>query len=183
MSPINKVKPLDRHVDAYRAHLHVYGLKYVALFDIALLTGGRISDILGLRFRDVLRRDGCYKYRESKTGKYKTGILPDTSRDFLKSVKRYYNLRQSDYIVQGRYKDRPLSRVQAYRVLRKAGQDLDIYGIGPHSLRKTYAIALFRDTNGDLRAVAKALNHDNVSTTLIHYLLSHLTTDQFYGLL
>ena len=50
-----------------------------------------------------------------------------------------YNIRKCDYIFNGQKKGKPLSRSQAFRIIKKAANELHMEsGISCHSMRKTF---------------------------------------------
>lgn len=145
--------------------------KYYILWLVGVHTGLRVSDILSIRVRDVKSK---MRVREQKTGKYKVIELSD---DVLKAVKGHINdfdLRRGDYICFSttRRKDKPLSRIQAYKIIKRVSRESGLEEIGTHSMRKTYALNLFKQS-GDIFAVQKALNHKYVSTTLMYLIDKH----------
>ena len=80
-----------------------------------------------------------------------------------------------DYLFMGRQVAhaggrKPISRVRAYQIIRAAASARGLRGrIGTHSLRKTFAAALFEKSGHNLLAVQKSLGHRSVMTTS-HYL-------------
>jgi integrase len=80
-----------------------------------------------------------------------------------------------DYLFMGRQVAhtggrKPISRVRAYQIIRAAASAQGLRGrIGTHSLRKTFAAALFEKSGHNLLAVQKGLGHRSVMTTS-HYL-------------
>ena len=50
-----------------------------------------------------------------------------------------YNIKKCDYIFNGQKKGKPLSRSQAFRIIKKAANELHMEsGISCHSMRKTF---------------------------------------------
>ena len=64
--------------------------------------------------------------------------------------------------------NKPVSREQAYRVLRSAGHKIGLNSIGAQTMRKTYAWNYYKET-GDIYLVADVLGHKDVNTTKKHY--------------
>ena len=113
-----------------------------AMIVLGAHTALRISDLLHLRWDDLYDfQHGRFKKRftltEKKTKKRKTVTLHPKA---IEALKIWFQYRKSDFIFSnGRKKDAPISRIQAWRVIRKACEQLHISGtIACHSLRKTF---------------------------------------------
>ncbi len=62
--------------------------------------------------------------------------------------------------------NRPISRVQAWRILRNACELNQITGnVGTHSMRKTFAQRVYNLLDRDLVKTQRALGHRNVNST------------------
>jgi integrase len=136
--------------------------KYRILWRIGSATGLRVSDILPLLVRDI---KPSFDVKESKTKKIRRitltpAICAEIALYALKTRLEPYN-----YLIPGRGRNRPLNRVQAWRVIKQAAADIGLESIGSHSMRKTYANTLFTLT-GDAVTVQKALNHKYLETTM-----------------
>lgn len=134
----------------------------VILFKIGIYTGLRIEDILRLKVKNI--NGNTLEIQQGKTKKYKRIQLNDDLRKSLKAYIKGKN--EEEYIIKSRNgSNKPLSYTQAYRIIKSAIKKARIKGnYGTHSLRKTYAYALYE--NNDLSIVQGALNHDNQLTTL-----------------
>ena len=60
---------------------------------------------------------------------------------------------------------RPIGKVQAYKVIREAGEDNRVWGLGTHSMRKTFGYHYYKMT-GDIVTLMKILNHCDPAVTL-----------------
>lgn len=115
-----------------------------ALIILGLNTALRISDILNLRVSDVwdFKRNQFKRHIEvieSKTGKQASIYINKEVRQAL-AQSALRQKKEGDYLFTShKYKDMPLSRSQAYRIVKQAA----IYAgmpehISCHSLRKTF---------------------------------------------
>jgi integrase len=141
--------------------------KYTVLWVIGCDTGLRVSDILNIRAN--IPANGCFSVREKKTKKTRQiQLSEETKRLIEKHVKRY-RLEKREYLVFSRdwARNSPLSRSQAYRVLRRTGEEIGIREIGTHGMRKTFAAALYARTK-DIFEVQRTLNHKYVTTTILY---------------
>lgn len=146
--PIRKPSELDRFKNYYL--LEKYHPRNYLLITIGLNSALRISDILSLRWKNVydLKHGHILEHiviKEQKTGKNSQIFINKSIRDALCSYKEYMgnklNLDGDTYLFSGNGHDgsQPLSRTQAWRIIKRAADCCDISGvISPHSLRKTF---------------------------------------------
>ena len=122
---------------------------------LGLNTALRISDLLDLQWQDVYSFE-WEKYREhiclveQKTGK-KSRIY--VNQNIVKALQEYWAslLREKktpspqDYLFSHTNKNEPITRVQAFRIIKKAASYYHISGvICCHSLRKTFGYQAWR---------------------------------------
>lgn len=134
------------------------------LFRLGVMTGLRISDLLKLKVEDVKDKDHI-TIQEDKTEKIKKSRV----NNYLKSVINEYidGLDNQEYLFQSRKgNNKPISRVQAYRVLRTASKQagLNIH-IGTHTLRKTFGYHHYQQYH-DVALLQSILNHSSPKITL-----------------
>ena len=119
------------------------------LLTMGLNTALRISDLLSLQWKQVydLENRSVREHLllvEAKTGKASNIYL---NEKITVQLQKYYQFLASGrsfkisgdaYLFCGKDAD-PISRVQAYRIIRKAAENSGLSGvISPHSLRKTF---------------------------------------------
>lgn len=115
------------------------------LTTMALNTALRISDLLELHYSDVY----CYAehrvadhiiVRENKTGKTNCIYINDELRATVESLANCEDHNSHDWLFAShKYPGTPLSRFQAYRIVREAADAINIgRSVSPHSLRKTF---------------------------------------------
>lgn len=139
--------------------------------EVALATGLRISDVLALE-RRILETDGPIVIKERKTGKERLLEIP---WPLMLRMLQLARDNHSRYIFRHRDDpDRHRTRQAVWADLRRAAKAFRVRRhLSPHSLRKMYAVELYRRT-GDLEAVQRALNHDDPAVTMIYALADHL---------
>ena len=122
-------------------YLHGKDPKYGLIFKFGLNTGLRISDILPIKVRDVINKNGAFHeyfvLKEKKTKKEKKIKLNQALRKKIQSYVASYNLTATDYLFPSK-KGSYIGRIQAYRVLKEAADLVAIENFGTHSLRKTW---------------------------------------------
>ncbi|HIY33928.1 MAG TPA: site-specific integrase [Candidatus Eubacterium faecigallinarum] len=141
---------------------------------LALETGWRIDDILSLKTDELkkcrMKKRHSLTITESKTGKRSTRVLPLHLIDGL--------LEQAGriYVFEGRDDYRKHRTRQAvFADLKRVAKRFNIkINLSPHSLRKNYAVYL-KNSGRTLEEIGAAMNHDNITTTIIYALSDELT--------
>jgi len=146
--PIRNVEDLYHFKEYYRV-ISPNKRNYL-LMVMGLNTALRISDILKLQWGDIYDFDR-QKYKEhlsiieQKTGKQSVILINRNIKEVLKEYKRYLDAQGSavcaeDFLFESSSKKGyPISRVQAFRIVKRAAQACHLDGvISCHSLRKTF---------------------------------------------
>lgn len=144
--------------------------KYGVMFRIGVDTGLRVSDVLGLRVACL--KGKSFRVCEQKTKKCRVIRFSDELRAYLKDYVKRHDLNPLDFLVYRREWDKghSVSRIHAYRVIKRVAGLVGLNSVGTHSMRKTFALNHFR-ANHDLDGLRAELNHKYLTTTL-GYLLS-----------
>lgn len=126
-------------------------------------TGLRISDVLKLKVSDVKDKKFIY-IREKKTGKQN---IIELNPLLIKAYKNYCDDKfQDEYLIKSRNGiNRPLTRVQAYNILKQVGEEFGVENLGTHTMRKTFGYHYYRKTK-DVATLMKMFNHSDPSITL-----------------
>ena len=164
---MNIVQPIrdSKKIAAMKAQLHSIDNKYEFMFNMGINTGLRVSDILALKVSDVIRKDHV-SINEKKTGKTKRFFLNSKMQKEIAKYIKDNNLCETDYLIQSRKgKNRPVGRVQAYRVLNNAADVLGLEEIGTHTMRKTFGYHYYQRTH-DVAMLMDIFNHSAPSITL-----------------
>jgi integrase len=142
--PIRTTEELERFKAYYRT-VCPKPRNYLLII-LGLNTALRISDTLSLQWCDVYHFE-TQQYRthlhlvEQKTGKTTQIYLNRHIYDALDEYRADLGtIRPEQYLFENYYtKGQPISRVQAFRIIKKAAQDCGFEGvISCHSLRKTF---------------------------------------------
>lgn len=139
--PIRDIKILHSFKDYY---LHMKpNMRNYALIIVGLNTALRINDLLHVKW-DAIFREGRMKDHicvvESKTGKENRIFLNKEAKAALKTLYMEEKASRNPYIFCScRSSAEPMSRYQAYRIVRKAAEEVGLTDhISCHSLRKTF---------------------------------------------
>lgn len=132
-------------------------------FTIGITCGLRISDILKLKVVDVKNKTNI-SIIEKKTKKLKRFELhPELQKDIVKFIQ---HMKDDDYLFQSRKGiNRPISRIQSYRILNCASSKVGLQEIGTHTLRKTFGYWHYQ-LYKDVAILQQIFNHSSPSTTL-----------------
>lgn len=167
--PIRKVEEIEA---LKRYFLHDKpNLRNYAMVCLGINTAIRISDLLSLTWGDI------YNFRtnrlrrhitiiESKTGKKTQNALNKNAAQALTLYKSSLpNIKEEDFLFPGRDGKKHLSRCQAYRALKSAGQELHFETeISCHTLRKTFGYHAWK-MGVQPAVLMKIFNHSSFQIT------------------
>jgi len=149
----------------------------------------RISDLLSLKFSDVMYNDYTFKpyidIVEQKTDKDSSNVADDCL--ITKSVQDAIELymcslenkpNMDDYLFRSQ-KGNNLDERSAHKILKKMSRDLKLpYNVGSHTLRKTFSywtLQLNQDDNNAIIMLQEMLKHSDLRSTLLY---SGMTKDK-----
>lgn len=171
--PIRTRRDLEKLKEYYKVEKP--NSRNLLLIIIGINTALRISDILALKWDMVYDFEG-EKYKnyisvtEKKTGKG-TQVYINSSvknalighHEQLKSVGK--SITPDDYIFSHTNKNVPISRVQAFRIIKSAADDCSLSGvISCHSLRKTFGYHAWKQ-GAPLAVIVNIYNHSSYKIT------------------
>ncbi|MDX5813391.1 tyrosine-type recombinase/integrase [Bacillus cereus group sp. BfR-BA-02730] len=137
------------------------------LFLIGINTGLRVSDLLQLKTEQIIKlkrkRRKEFIVREGKTKKER--IVNITS--IFDEIHSYAEGLESEWLFPSRKGDKPISKIQAYRQLQKAGEWAEVESIGTHTMRKTFGYWFYKQTK-DIAMLQDILNHSTPQITLTY---------------
>ncbi len=156
VAPIKDEETLKR----YETELMELDKKYFIMFRLGVGTGLQVQELLKLSVADVRGKDSITVYLGTRRVKRSYRFEPD-----LKAVIEEYTAdkNDSDPLFVG-HKNRAISREQAYRAMKAAGQKLGIGSVGAQTMRKTFAWKYYKNT-GDIAYLTHLLNHASPSVT------------------
>ena len=150
-----------------------------AMWTIGVCLGLRVSDLLSLRFCNLLENDKkTFKKRieiyEKKTGKQNNLLITEAVRDaldkYIKSLNGKFDL--GGYLFASRKTGGKMYEEHGWRILSNAGKALGLpLNIGSHTMRKSFAnIAACVDRSSvDMNSITKVqglLNHSDQRVTM-----------------
>ena len=173
------MSPADAEVTAVQASFYgCFADRDRALFVLGTKSGFRISELLSLRIGDVIqsnrvvdrvtvRRANMKKKLEGRT----VLLHPDAKAALAAWIDRLRTLgymAADDFVFQSRNgANRPIGKVQAWKIIHRTAVTAGLTGkIGTHTLRKTFANAVYEKLGRDLVRTQKALGHRNINSTV-----------------
>ncbi len=155
--------------DAFTLVESPQGDEFIKLRDRAILEtlyggGLRVSELTGLNMEDLNLKEGIIRAK----GKGKKERVVPIGHKAIEALKRYISertgiTRNTSALFINRKGERLTSRT-VHRIVMKYARLMGISGIGPHTLRHTFATHLL-EAGADLRVIQELLGHASLSTT------------------
>lgn len=164
MNTVQPIRDLDT-IHAIQEELKSSNYRNYLMFEIGIYIGIRISDILNIKVKDIKNKD-YLKLREIKTNKEKLMPIPGHLKKEISFYIEDTKLTDNEYLFKSRKnKIKPISRVQAYNILKKVAKKYKLENIGTHTLRKTFGYHFYK-RNHDVALLMRIFNHSDPSITL-----------------
>lgn len=164
---MNTVQPIRdvKKIKTMRTLLKEKGDKYAIMFSLGINSGLRVSDVLTLQVKDVQNKEHII-ITEKKTKKQKRFLLNSQLEKELAQYIKEKDLRSDDYLIPSRKgKNKPITRIQAYRVLNEVGKGIGLEEVGTHTMRKTFGYHHYKKFH-DVALLQDIFNHSSPSITL-----------------
>ncbi|MDR3294337.1 MAG: tyrosine-type recombinase/integrase [Clostridiales Family XIII bacterium] len=134
---------------------------------LAVHTALRVGDLLRLTWDDVydfrknrVRKTVCVT--EQKTGKPKTVALHEAVAGALGLFAG--SARKGRFLIENPRTGKAISRIQAYRLIRAAAEELGMGRVSCHSLRKTFGYFAWK-SGSPLAVIMEVYNHSSLAVT------------------
>jgi len=163
---MNKVEPIRNPADIQAMKEALAGRNRL-MFIMGVSFGLRITDLLTLKLGDLRGKD-FFMIGEEKTKKKRKITLSEAVKEEIAQLDGSDN----DYVFRSRQGgNKPISRVQAYRILNDAAKRAGILekvgSIGCHSLRKTFGYQL-HSKGIDITRIMAIFGHSSPEITLAY---------------
>lgn len=139
MKYVDPIKDIGQ-IDRMKKVLRESSLRDYVFFVTGINTGISVSELLQLTVGDVWDGSQVRDFLRIREGrKEKVFYLNSRVKEAIKEYIEKYQLKQGDYLFPSRKDHLPISRQQAYRIIKSAARKAGVTGrIGTHSLRKTF---------------------------------------------
>lgn len=173
MREVNPIKDVEKIKAVKHLMMENHDLRDLLIFTLGINAGLRISDILKLKWGDLIYENGKIRdevlIKEKKTGKTKKFPL---NNSVVESVELYTDkdkFTTKDWIFPSRKKNggiKPISRIAAWQMINKYCKMAGITeNVGTHTLRKTFGYHQYK-SGTDIAMLQKMLNHSSPKITL-----------------
>jgi integrase len=144
--------------------------KYSILFSLGIDTGLRISDILRIQVKTI-SKGHSFSVTEQKTKKDRIVSVRPVTKNKINRFIKAFGLKPDDYLIFSREtkKDKPLGRVQAYKIIARISRQNGLCDVGTHSMRKTYATNKIKQ-GATIDELQKDFKHIRQDATLAYVL-------------
>lgn len=181
---MNTVQPIrDRQkLEDLKEELKKNGTRDYMLFYTGINSGMRVSDIVKLTKDDIRNLDETMKQHitvtEKKTGKQKRFPL---CNGLLVEMEKYTrNMQVGEYLFKSRKgENKPITTVQAYRIINRAAKRIKLEEIGTHTMRKTFGYWHYQQYK-DIAMLQEIFNHSSPSVTLLYIGINQDNIDNSY---
>lgn len=171
---LEKVEPIrtKEKLEEMKQVLRKKGEKYYILFLVGINTSLRVSDLRTLTVGRFIHLDDeeenpeFLKLREQKTKKKKIWYINPVIQKEVTEYAKKYGLTEADYLCPSKKdKSSPIGRVQFYRIIHEAGEEIGLDNLGTHTCRKTFGYFHYQAYK-DIAILQKLYNHSSPSITL-----------------
>ncbi len=182
--PIRNIQEIEELKNYY--YQEKPNLRNYTLICLGMNSALRISDLLILKWKDVYHFPKKHFFAhititEQKTGKENKIILNQSALNALSLYKKSISPpNPEDYLFPGRNKMLPLSRSQAFRIIKTAGKNLHFETeISCHSLRKTFGYHAWK-SGAQPAALMNIYNHSSFQITKRYLGIDQDDKDQIF---
>jgi site-specific recombinase XerD len=140
--------------------------KHKLLLLLGYGAGLRRSEIVGLKWVDILFDEHKIIVRQSKGNKDRVVMLPYSIIAYLEDYRKLYPV--DSWVFSGQYKGEALSVGTVQHVMRNAVEKAGLEKkASVHTLRHSFATHLL-ENGTDIRYIQQLLGHSNIKTTMVY---------------
>ena len=169
MEYVDAIRDIGK-IKAIKKLLKEHSPRDYLLFVLGINTGLKISEMLTMKWSDVLNNHGSVKNFIDRQSEQDIPIYMNSK---VKNAISFYHssisIDYSDYVFKSSKTKEPITRQQAYRIINKAAKKVGIEGnIGTHSMRKTFGYHAYK--KGIAIALLQKIFHHPSSSETLKYL-------------
>jgi site-specific recombinase XerD len=150
--------------------------KHKLLLLIGYGAGLRVSEIVGLKWEDILFAEHKIHLKNAKGKKDRMVMLPYSIVHSLEAYRQVYP--KAVYVFEGQYAGEPYSTRSVQEVMRNAMKKVGLNKkASVHTLRHSFATHLL-EAGTDIRYIQKILGHASIKTTTVYTHISKSAIDR-----
>ena len=159
---VDEHKPTAKHLPKPENRRTLYPHVIRAAIELLLFTGCRLSEVLGLKWKQVDFAAGTIVLAETKAGRTQHVVMSDSARQVLKSLAEGAH---SEWVLARRNDDsRPMSKETLEKAWQRIRAIAGVSDVRLHDLRHTFG-TYAGQTGGNTYAIRDALRHKTVAMT------------------
>lgn len=152
--------------ECMRIFQNVENPKHKLLLLLGYGAGLRRSEIIGLKWEDILFEEHRIHIKQSKGNKDRVVMLPYSMVAYLKQYRTFYP--SDSWVFTGQYKGEALSAATVQTVMKNAVLKAGLEKRATvHTLRHSFATHLL-ETGTDIRYIQQLLGHSSIKTTMVY---------------
>lgn len=156
--------------ECFRIFRYVDNPKHKLLLLIGYGAGLRRSEIVSLKWADILFEEHQIHVKQGKGKKDRIVMLPYSIVEYLKNYRQLYA--SDDWVFEGQYKGEALSGRTVQQVMTNAVVKAGLEKKATvHTLRHSFATHLL-ESGTDIRYIQQLMGHSSIKTTMIY---THIT--------
>jgi site-specific recombinase XerD len=156
--------------ECFRIFSFVDNPKHRLLLLIGYGAGLRRSEIVGLKWADILFDEHQIHVKQGKGNKDRIVMLPYSIVEYLRNYRQMYP--SDDWVFEGQYKGEALSARTVQQVMANAVVRAGLEKKATvHTLRHSFATHLL-EAGTDIRYIQQLLGHSSIKTTMVY---THIT--------
>ena len=166
----SKLRTVLTEAECFSIFREVKNPKHKLMLLIGYGAGLRLSEIIYLRWEDILFAEHKIHLKHTKGARERMVMLPWSIVAFLENYRQLYP--SEGWVFQGQYKGEPISASTVQQVMRNAVKKAGLTKKATvHTLRHSFATHLL-ESGTDLRFIQELMGHKNIKTTVVY---THLT--------
>ena len=140
--------------------------KHKLLLLLGYRAGLRRSEIVNLKWEDILFEDHKIHVKQAKGCKYRMVMLPYSIIAYMEEYRSLFP--NNEWVFPGQYKGEALSASTVQAVMKNAVQKVGLENRATvHTLRHSFATHLL-ENGTDIRYIQELLGHKSIKTTMIY---------------
>jgi site-specific recombinase XerD len=165
-----KLRSVLTQAECFSIFRQVDNPKHKLMLLIGYGAGLRLSEIIYLRWEDILFAEHKIHLKHTKGNRERMVMLPWSVVSYLENYRKLYP--SEGWVFPGQYKGEPVSATTVQQIMRRAVEKAGLTKKATvHTLRHSFATHLL-ENGTDLRFIQELMGHKDIKTTVVY---THLT--------